>query len=119
MTLQPPIGRDDFRFDLTRWNRAGLTRLRYVDGNAAVWLEELRIGMLAQYLRGIDPNDRLPEKWRDLFTRPVSEWQLAEDPATYAEAVEPAGDHDFSGSTLALRGEEPELLKVEGFGEAR
>jgi hypothetical protein len=39
--------------------------------------------------------------------------------STYAEAVEPAGDHDFSGSTLALRGEEPELLKVEGFDEVR
>lgn len=87
MTLKAPIGRDDFRFDLTRWNRAGLTRLRYVDGNAAVWLEELRIGLLAHYLRGIDPNDRLPEKWRDLFTRPVSEWQLGKPPATYAEAV--------------------------------
>lgn len=87
MTLKPPIGREDARFDLTRWNRAGLTRLRYVDGNAAVWLEELRLGLLSHYLRGIDPNDRLPEKWRDLFTRAVSEWQLAEDPATYAEAV--------------------------------
>jgi filamentous hemagglutinin family protein len=39
--------------------------------------------------------------------------------STYAETVEPAGDHDFSGSTLALRGEEPELLKVEGFDEVR
>lgn len=28
--------------DLTRWNRAGLSRFRYVDGNAATYLEELR-----------------------------------------------------------------------------
>ncbi|MEM7584266.1 MAG: hypothetical protein AAF560_12835 [Acidobacteriota bacterium] len=28
--------------DLTRWNRAGLSRLRYVDGNAATYLEDLR-----------------------------------------------------------------------------
>jgi len=39
--------------------------------------------------------------------------------STYAEAVEPAGGNDFSGRTVALRGEEPELLKVEGFDEAR
>lgn len=28
--------------ELTRWNRAGLRRFRYVDGNAATYLEELR-----------------------------------------------------------------------------
>jgi hypothetical protein len=28
--------------DLTRWNRAGLDRVRYVDGNAAVFLERMR-----------------------------------------------------------------------------
>ena len=28
--------------DLTRWNRAGLERFRYVDGNAALHLEALR-----------------------------------------------------------------------------
>ncbi|MFY0568242.1 hypothetical protein ACN28E_31025 [Archangium lansingense] len=28
--------------DLSRWNRAGLRRFRYVDGNAATFLEELR-----------------------------------------------------------------------------
>lgn len=28
--------------DLTRWNRAGLERFRYVDGNAPLWLERLR-----------------------------------------------------------------------------
>lgn len=28
--------------DLTRWNRAGLDHFRYVDGNAVIWLEQLR-----------------------------------------------------------------------------
>ena len=28
--------------DLTRWNRAGLAKIRYVDGNAITFLEELR-----------------------------------------------------------------------------
>jgi hypothetical protein len=73
--------------DLTRWNRAGLARFRYVDGNAAVWLEELRIGMLAQYLRGIVRGERLPEKWRDLFLEKMSDWELTLPQAEFAEAV--------------------------------
>jgi hypothetical protein len=73
--------------DLTRWNRAGLTRFRYVDGNAAVWLEELRIAMLAQYLRAIDPDERLPEKWRDLFLKKQSDWELSLPQTDYSEAV--------------------------------
>jgi len=32
--------------DLTRWNRAGLKRFRYVDGNAATYLEALRLELL-------------------------------------------------------------------------
>jgi hypothetical protein len=35
--------------DLTRWNRAGLTRFRYVDGNAATFLEALRRELLARF----------------------------------------------------------------------
>lgn len=73
--------------DLTRWNRAGLTRFRYVDGDAAVWLDELRIGMLAQYLRGIDPGERLPEKWRNLFLKKESDWELSLPQAEFADAV--------------------------------
>ena len=87
MTLAPPIGRPDYRLDLTRWNRAGLTRFQYVDGNAPVWLEELRLGMLALYLRGIDPEEREPEKWRELFMKPVSEWDLPGPMQRYADAV--------------------------------
>jgi hypothetical protein len=73
--------------DLTRWNRAGLTRFRYVDGNAAVWLEELRIGMLAQYLRGIPAKERLPEKWRELFLKKESDWDLTLSQAQFEQAV--------------------------------
>ncbi|MXP65366.1 hypothetical protein E0493_18620 [Roseomonas sp. M0104] len=73
----PPTLRPGQAADLTRWNRAGLRRFRYVDGDAAVWLEELRIAMLGLFLRG-GPAElmplRLPEHWRDLFMKPVSEW---------------------------------------------
>ena len=34
--------------DLTRWNRAGLKRFRYVDGNAATYLEALRLELIAR-----------------------------------------------------------------------
>jgi len=87
MTLAPPSGRPGYRSDLTRWNRAGLTRFQYVDGNAPVWLEELRLGMLAFYLRGINPEEREPEKWRELFMRPVSDWELPGPMRRYADAV--------------------------------
>lgn len=53
--------------DLTRWNRAGLSRFDYLDGNAAVWLERLRAN-LAQ---------RFPD-WPVLATLPAT-------PATEAE----------------------------------
>ncbi len=35
--------------DLTRWNRAGLARFRYVDGNAATYLEALREALAARF----------------------------------------------------------------------
>lgn len=35
--------------DLTRWNRAGLTRFRYVDGNALTFLGELRADLAARF----------------------------------------------------------------------
>jgi len=37
------------RNDLTRWNRASLTRFRYVDGKAAEYLEILRQQLVAQF----------------------------------------------------------------------
>lgn len=88
MTLQTPPGRDDFLFDLTRWNRAGLGRFQYVDGDAAVWLEELRIALLGLYLRGLDAGDRIPEKWRDLFLKEETERQLTASRAEFEAALE-------------------------------
>jgi hypothetical protein len=35
--------------DLTRWNRAGLARFDYLDGNAAVFLERLRQGLAHEF----------------------------------------------------------------------
>jgi hypothetical protein len=35
--------------DLTRWNRAGLARVRYVDGNAAVWRARLHAALAARF----------------------------------------------------------------------
>jgi hypothetical protein len=37
------------RSDITRWNRAGLRRFRYVDANAATYLEELRVRLAARF----------------------------------------------------------------------
>ncbi len=56
------------RTDMTRWNRASLSRFRYVDGNAANWREELRLAHLVNYLQSL-PRDEMGEVdwWRDLF----------------------------------------------------
>ncbi|MDD2463316.1 MAG: hypothetical protein PHI97_04910, partial [Desulfobulbus sp.] len=35
--------------DLTRWNRAGLSRFSYIDGNAAVFLERMRAGLADRF----------------------------------------------------------------------
>ena len=35
--------------DLTRWNRAGLTRFDYLDGNAALFLERLHAGLAHEF----------------------------------------------------------------------
>jgi predicted phage baseplate assembly protein len=51
--------------DLTRWNRAGLSRFRYVDGNAVTYLEQLRARLADAYTA---PGDSLP-RWSDLVTR--------------------------------------------------
>jgi len=61
--------------DLTRWNRAGLKRFRYVDGNAATYLEALRRELFDRLtgwdreLLGIDPENRKEEfaEYLDLF----------------------------------------------------
>ena len=42
------------RKDLTRWNRAGLSRFRYVDGNAVTFLEKLRKALIARFTDPVD-----------------------------------------------------------------
>jgi hypothetical protein len=72
------------RLDLTRWNRVGLTRFSYADGDAAVWLEELRIALLGLYLRDGEQDKearRTPEAWRDLFLQEAEQWPAAEERA--------------------------------------
>ncbi len=87
MTLQAPAGRKNYLSDVTRWNRAGLSRLQYVDGDAAVWLEELRIALLGLYLGNVDPEDRMPEKWRDLFMKQPADRKLNGTYAEFEDAV--------------------------------
>ncbi|MDL1984502.1 MAG: baseplate J/gp47 family protein [Deltaproteobacteria bacterium] len=41
--------------DLTRWNRSGLSRLQYVNGNAATYLDKIRTAL----------NEKFPDVWRD------------------------------------------------------
>ncbi|MBT1076096.1 baseplate J/gp47 family protein [Geobacter grbiciae] len=48
--------------DLTRWNRAGLSRFRYVDGNAVTFLELLRAELA----------DRFPN-WQEVTQLPLAE----------------------------------------------
>lgn len=61
--------------DYTRWNRAGLTRLDYVDGNAAGWLEELRIALTSTYGRKVAAKDREIAMLRDLFLDETPKFQ--------------------------------------------
>jgi hypothetical protein len=49
--------------DLTRWNRSGLMRFRYVDGNAITYLETLRLAM-RQAFSDAEGNNA----WQDLDT---------------------------------------------------
>lgn len=73
--------RPDMALDLNRWNRAGLSQFDYVNGDASVWLEELRIAMLGLYLRGGDSEMRTPEFWRDLYLLPKEDWPDVSDVA--------------------------------------
>jgi hypothetical protein len=65
--------------DLTRWNRAGLSRFRYVDGNAVTFLEELRQALIDRFS---DP-DAKRLQWRDLVPKREGDsdngWKRLED----------------------------------------
>lgn len=75
------------RQDLTRWNRGGLKRFQYIGGDAASWLEELRLSHLSQFLRGIEDQPRKPEFWRDIFSFPETEWPSEPDLQTMKAAL--------------------------------
>ena len=49
--------------DLTRWNRSGLKRFRYVDGNAITYLEALRLAMRRAFSDAAGNN-----QWQELET---------------------------------------------------
>src|SRR3954471_21249146 len=51
--------------DLTRWNRSGLSRVRYVDGTAVTYLEALRRVMLTAF-----PDKEGQSRWTDLGAEP-------------------------------------------------
>lgn len=64
--------------DLTRWNRAGLSRFQYVDANAVTMLEDLRAALEATWPDGpwtADPNGTLESQYQ---TVPAEMgWQLS------------------------------------------
>ena len=49
--------------DLTRWNRAGLSRFRYIDGNAITYLETLRQQLVEEFDLEGEPS------WQELASR--------------------------------------------------
>ncbi|MEO0865271.1 MAG: hypothetical protein AAFY39_11935, partial [Pseudomonadota bacterium] len=51
--------------DLTRWNRAGLRRFRYIDGNAVTYLDRLRATLADAYT----PPGGTEPTWTDLVDR--------------------------------------------------
>ena len=56
--------------DLTRWNRSGLDRFRYIDGAAAEWVEMLRIAHMLLYSRGSSLGTTQsddPDAWRTAY----------------------------------------------------
>lgn len=62
--------------DLTRWNRAGLSRLHYTDGNAATYLEDLRLALRTQFGSDEDVLVWLGASLNnDLTDKNLREWQ--------------------------------------------
>lgn len=72
--------------DLTRWNRAGLKRLQYVDGNAAVYYERLR-GALRARFAGAWPGHPPPPHETDERVRERLEAQYAGERGDWGEEL--------------------------------
>ena len=87
--------------DLTRWNRAGLSRFDYVDGNAAVFLERLRGGLAARFpawkqvlavFPGDEPEEARKSRLEALYASDPDDmlWQLTRQ---FARACHVLGAH--------------------------
>jgi hypothetical protein len=73
--------------DFTRWNRAGLATVQYVDGNAAVFLERLR-ARLAEHFPDWETLDGItPESDSAADTKRYLEALYAADDAPFADDV--------------------------------
>lgn len=66
--------------DLTRWNRAGLSRFDYVDGNAAVFLERLRAGLAARFPAWSQAQATIPQEESEEARKSRLEALYAQDP---------------------------------------
>lgn len=79
---------DPFPHDFTRWNRAGLATVQYVDGNAAVFLERLRARLAVSF-----------EHWKTLAAiTPRSDSPA--DTKLYLEKLYAANDAPFVDDVL-------------------
>ncbi|MBP8132845.1 MAG: hypothetical protein KAY13_01110 [Zoogloea sp.] len=70
----------DLPRDLTRWNRAGLSRVTYVDGNAAVFLERMRARLAASFPAWPATLEETGDGLEALDTRQKMEGLYARDP---------------------------------------
>lgn len=66
--------------DLTRWNRAGLSRVAYVDGNAAVFLERLRVRLATSFPGWTPAAEEMGDGLETLDARRKMEALYARDP---------------------------------------
>jgi hypothetical protein len=81
------------RSDITRWNRAGLRRFRYVDANAATYLEELRVRLAERFpvWQAIQPASTEVDQYRAPRSAvPDWGWEIAR---ALARACHVLGDH--------------------------
>lgn len=87
--------------DLTRWNRAGLSRFDYLDGNAAVFLERLRVGLAGKFpawtqaqagIPGDETEEAKKARLKALYTQDPDDmlWQLTRQ---FARACHVLGSH--------------------------
>lgn len=87
--------------DLSRWNRAGLSRFRYLNGNAATYLEQLRAQMQQRFPRWPSMQSTLKPDATERDWQAQLERQYHSDPndliwqinRTFARACHVLGEH--------------------------